>query len=330
LFNFPNFYFLVLTSNYTSKLYQNTPLIYLYDEFDFAPTWGKAKANNPNLQIVNDVYRLMFPSYNLPSKGIYQSFRYGNVLFLMLDSRTFLNPDTNSFLGSTQVNWAVSQLQAASKDPQIGAVFICLTQVWNYVTSSYDWDMVKQNFDSVLAFASDDKKSIGDTMRNNFNFDRPTMPNFKSVMMIVGEKTAAFDDGSWNNFGNFPIAVCGPIDYWQQCRGGPYSHGSFHDNPNNFCTFKVYQSGSNTCIYAQATIATDKKNRVDQMVWNYDTCKPVEMRGRINLKCPIVYTEKLVNAAITIGAVAFVYIIFFVVIYKFSMSTLSYSKLKDE
>jgi hypothetical protein len=319
----------VFNSNAASKLYGTTPLVYLYDEFDYGVSYETSNGNNPNLKVVNDVYRQMIPSYTLPTTGIYQSFRNGNVLFLLLDSRSFLIQEKNVFLGSTQVNWINSQLKAAANDAQVGAVFICLTQVWNYVKSSYDWDMVKQNFLSVLDSASVDKKEVGDTVRNNFNFNRPTLPNFKSVMMIVGEKTTAFDDGSWNNFGNFPIAVCGPLDYWQQCRGGPYSHGSFHDNPNNFCQFKVYSAGSNTCVSAKGIIATNKKNRKDQTVWEYDTCLPVEMRGRVNLKCPILYTEKLVNTAITLGTVVFVYILFFVIIYKLSMRSLSYSKTKE-
>ncbi len=246
-------------------------------------------------------------------------------MFIMADSRTFLSPSTNEFLGTTQVNWILSKLKEAAQDQTVGAVFITLPQVWNYVKSSYDWDMVKQNFVSILDSASADKITLGDYVNQNFNFNRPTQPNFKSVMMIVGDTTTAFDDGSWNNFGNFPIAVCGPLDYWQQCRGGPYSHGSFHDNPNNYCQFNVYPDGNKTCIKATGILTAETGALAQQTVWMFDTCQPVVTRGRINRKCPILYTEKLVNAAITISALIAVYLFFFVLIFKLSIKSLSYS-----
>ena len=315
----------------SSKLYGTTPLVYLFNDEDFEGRDGST-AKSANVNTINDVYRKFFPSYSLPSTGIYQSFKYGNALFLLVDTRTFLNPDAKSFLGSTQINWLVSNLQQASTDSSVGAVFICLTQVWNYVPSAYDWDSIKQNYYSVLEFANEDKKKVGDTVANSFNFNRPTLPNFKSVMMIVGEHHTAFDDGSWNNFGNFPIAVCGPLDYWQQCRGGPYSHGSFHDNENNFCLFNLYteSTSGNTCVTAKGVVSSLNPKRGDQTVWVYDTCKPDTYKGKIHLKCPIDYKEKIMHAFITIAITIVLFLIFFVAIYNSSIKAFSYQHLDQD
>jgi hypothetical protein len=300
--------------------------MYTFNDNDFD---GSASNKNSSLVgAVNYLYRKMFPSYDLPNSGVYQSFKHGNVMFIMADSRTFLSSTTNEFFGSTQVAWIISKLKEAASDTNIGAVFITLPQVWNYVKSAYDWDMIKQNFESILDSASDDKSAVGDFVNKNLNFNRPTMPGFKSVMMIVGDTNTAFDDGSWNNYGNFPIAVCGPLDYWQQCRGGPYSHGSYHDNPNNYCEFTVYPSGAKTCIKAVGVINAAKGNLAEQSAWIYDTCNPNMFRGRINMKCPILYTEKLVNVAITIAALIVVYVIFFVLIHKLALRSINYSKIR--
>jgi hypothetical protein len=319
-----HYFYIALTLDATKKLFSNVPLMYSFNDNDF--DGSSSNKNSSLLTTVNSIYRKIFPSYDLPNSGVYQSFKYGNVLFIMADSRTFLSSSTKEFLGSIQVSWIISKLKNVANDPSVGAVFITLPQVWNYVKSEYDWDMVKQNFDSILDSASDDKSAIGDFLNKNFNFNRPTLPGFKSVMMIVGDTTTAFDDGSWNNYGNFPVAVCGPLDYWQQCRGGPYSHGSFHDNPNNFCQFTVYPSGGKTCVKAVGVINALSGNFAEQPAWIYDTCNPDQFRGRINMKCPILYTEKLVNVAITIAALVVVYLIFFVLIHNLALRSLNYSK----
>jgi hypothetical protein len=297
------------------------------------PKIESGQPKQSQVQAVNQAYKKVFPSYQLPSDGgIYQSFHSGNVLFLMTDSRTFMRTDSPTLFGNVQRNWLISSLKNAATDPNTKAVIITMTQVWNYVKSAYDWDMVKQDYYSIMDSLSGEKKDIGDTVINNYNFNRPSLPNYKPVMMIVGEHTLAFDDGTWNNFGNFPIAVCGPLDYWQQCRGGPYSHGSFHDSLSQYCKFNVYLNANmnnNICIKAEGVIPASRPKAVDQTVWTYDTCYPDYYKGRVNLKCPIDYKEKLLNAGITIVASIIVYLIFFVFIYKLTLKALSFQKIKE-
>jgi len=283
------------------------------------------------LDAVTLAYRKIFPSYTLPDyMGAYQSFRHGSTLFLVTDSRAFLDTESGNLFGNTQLEWLVNNLKQAAIDPSISSIFITMTQVWNHVKSAYDWDMIKQKYSSILDSMTNEKEAISKTARESFNFSRPNQPNFKSVMMIVGEHTLAFDDGSWNNYGNFPIAVCGPIDDWQQCRGGPYSHGSFHNEDNQFCMFKVYKENNspNTCVKAEGFVTFKNIKKEDIVVWTYDTCYPDKYRGRVNLKCPIDFTEKIINAAITIGINIFIFLIFFIVIYRVSLRAFSFTKIK--
>jgi hypothetical protein len=282
------------------------------------------------ISAVNKAYRMIFPSYNLPDTGVYQSFRYGDTLFLMTDVNTFISPI--SIFGTTQYNWLLSQITNAANDPRIKAIFITISQPWNYVSSAYDWDTIKQNYDSLLTNVAQEKKDIGDAFRKNINFNRPENANFKSVMMLVGQPHVAFDDGSWNNYGNFPIAVCGPIDYWQQCRGGPYSHGSFHDAYSQYCNVQVYQMPTgNTCIQIKGVIPkTTKKTSQEQTLFLYDTCQPNLFKGKINIKCPIDYKEKILNAGITLACIIFIYVFFFVFLNKVSLKAFNYQTIKEE
>ena len=319
------------SKNKTLDLFQSVPLIYVYNN-----RVSPGSDLNPNLDYsspVESAYRQVVPTYQLPDKGIYQSFQHGNTLFIITDSITFLNVDKKTLFGNIQLNWIISKLKNAATDPTVQAVIITMTQPWNYVQSAYDWDMIKQNYDSLNDAVSEEKVQVGATVIRNFNFNRPGDPNFKPVMMVIGDPHLAFDEGTWNNYGNFPIAVCGPLDFWQQCRGGPYSHGSFHDSPNQYCIFNVYYdqtlNNGTTCIRTEGIIASNQPKQGDQTVFIYDTCQPGIYQGRINLKCPIDYKEKLLNAGITIGAIAFVYFIFFVLVYRATERALSFNKLKD-
>lgn len=311
-------------------MYTNTNFVYFFNENDFAGE-DNSNANSNAVSAINLAYRKAFPTYDLPSQGIYQSFKYGSVLFLMTDSRTFLDTGKGFLFGTTQVNWLIEKLKAAANDTATSAVFITITQPWNYVEEAYDRDYIKQNFKSILQGVANEKTAVGETIRQNFNFNQPNSPNFKPVILIVGERALSFDDGSFNNFGSFPIVVCGPLDYWQQCRGGPYSHGSFHDSVGQYCVFDVYQHSvnNNTCVKMTGIISENEKREKDQPVFIYDTCAPHLYKARVNLKCPILWTEKIVAAAITIAVIFVVWIVFFVIIYRASVNALRFKHLKD-
>jgi hypothetical protein len=154
-------------------------------------------------------------------------------------------------------------------------------------------------------------------------------PNYKPLMMIIGGESIAFDNGIFNNFGNFPIVTCGPLDFDGQCKGGPFSHGSFQDAHSQFCIFNTYvdNKSNNMCIaFISVVNAYDRYN--ETIAIRYDTCHPELFPARVNQKCPIMWTEKLLNGFIMLIWSLLIFFIFYVLIFRCALKTISFQKLK--
>ncbi len=290
---------------------------------------------NSKTQNLNYAYKKMFPSYTLQSKdsnlGAFQSFIAGQIKFIITDSRSFLSLSSNTLFGNEQLNWIKNELTSAYSDPNIKSIIITFTQTWNFVKERYNMDMIQQDFISIKKEMDNDKNSIGDLLKN-YNFKNSTQPNYKPLMMVIGERFLGFDNGMNNNFGGFPIVSCGVMDSWLQCRGGPYSHGSFHhEHDSQFCKFSVYTNTTtkNNCIKVEGILAGEDTDP-DQTVFTFDTCLPEIYNNRlIDIKCPILWTEKILNGFITLAATIIVYLIFFVWIKKRAEKNLSYQYIDD-
>ena len=127
------------------------------------------------------------------------------------------------------------------------------------------------------------------------------------------------------------MAVAGPLDSWQQCRGGPYSHGSFHDQKHQYLNITVFQAQPKmTCLIILGIIAIDDKDIGDQTVFAYNTCEPNAYPGRLDRKCPMDWKEKLIHAAILIVVGVLTGFIFFFFFYWRGVHsfTFQYEKLK--
>ena len=325
-----------------SDLLRSKPFVYSFNDLDFA---GKdSDANGKGVKAINEAYRETFPNYieDGQDEGIYQSFTLNKVKFIMTDSRSFLDKKNKQFFGSKQREWLKTEFSSALDEDDKKAIIITVTQPWNYVEDEYDIDIIKQDFISLTKEMENDKKVFFEVLQeyqssNNhpFNFYYPIRARlsdgaekFKSILLIVGERHLAFDTGRWNNYGSFPIAVAGPLDSWQECRGGPYSHGSFHDSKHQYLS--VIAKGG--CLVLRGIIANNKENVGDQIVFAYKTCTPDDYPGRVNRKCPMVWKEKLIHAFILIFAGIVVAFVFFFAFYWVGMSSfkLHYEKLKTQ
>lgn len=261
----------------------------------------------------------------------------GSLKLIVLDTRTFLSKSKDSILGEDQISFIKSELLNSYNNPNVTAVILNFPQTWNYVADRYSMDMIKQNFISIQENMEKDKKSISDYIKSkDFNFKNDTLPNYKPLMIITGDRFLAFDDGRNNNFGGFPIVSCGSVDSWLQCRGGPYSHGSFHHvSSSQYCNFEIFQKEKSdkslkTCIKVQGILAGEDKDP-DQAVFTWDTCDPEKYSKRIlDIKCPILWTEKILNGAITLAATILVYLIFFVWIRNSAERNLSYQYINKK
>ena len=323
-----------------STLLRSKPFVYSFNDLDFA---GKdSNANAKGVKAINEAYRETFPNYidDNQDTGIYQSFTLNKVKFLMTDSRSFLDKKKEQFFGSKQRDWLEQEFSSALVSEDNRAIIITVTQPWNYVDDEYDIDIIKQDFVSLTKEMEKDKNVFFEVLKNYqdkkgspFNFYYPMKAKisgktFKSILLIVGERHLAFDTGRWNNYGSFPIAVAGPLDSWQECRGGPYSHGSFHDCKHQYLS--VVAKGG--CLVLRGIIANNEDNVGDQIVFAYNTCKPDDYPGRLDRKCPMVWKEKLIHAFILVFLGIVVAFVFFFAFYWVGMNSfkLKYEKFKTQ
>lgn len=291
---------------------------------------------NNKIKNLNLAYKKIFPSYTIQStdanKGAFQSFQAGTAKIILTDSRSFLSISDKSIFGQQQLAWLQNQLQSAYSDTNTKSILIAFTQQWNFVKERYNMDMIQQDFVSIKSEMESEKNQIANLVKN-FNFQNPSEPNYKPLMMVIGDRFLGFDNGMNNNFGGFPIVNCGVMDSWLQCRGGPYSHGSFHhEHDSQFCKFTLYsnKTNNNACIKVEG-ILTGEDTDPDQAVFTYDTCLPDVYNKRVlDIKCPILWTEKILNGFITLAATVIVYLIFFVWIKKRAEKNLSYQYINDK
>lgn len=328
-----------------SDLLRSKPFIYFFNELDFAGKDSGAKSKG--VKAINQAYRDTFPNYieEDQTEGIYQAVNLNGVMFIMTDSRTFMDTKNKKFFGDTQRKWLKEKFKAALEDQTVFNIIITVTQPWNYVKDEYDIDIVKQDFKSLTDDIAEEKNVFFEVLQqyqnekgSPFNFYFPVRAHleqeigkpsiYKSILLIVGERHLAFDTGRWNNFGSFPIAVAGPLDSWQECRGGPYSHGSFHDSKHQYLSVIAKKD----CLILRGIIANNDDNIGDQIVFAYDTCSPDSFPGRLDRKCPMVWKEKFIHAFILVFAGILVGFIFFFVFYWVGMNSFKfrYEKLKTQ
>ena len=293
-----------------------------------------------NIKNLNFAYKKMIPHYTLASKdgnkGAYHSFMAGSLKMIVADTRSFLSISSDSILGEDQTLFIKNEISSAYNNNDVTGVIINFPQTWNYVKDRYSMDMIKQDFISIKENMEKDKKAIGDHVQQ-YNFKNDTLNNYKPFMIVTGDRYLAFDDGRNNNYGGFPIASCGAIDSSLQCRGGPYSHGSFHHvSSSHYCSFEITNkpdasgTGLKTCIKVQGILAGPDTDP-DQSVFTWDTCDTAKYSKRIiDIKCPILWTEKILNGMITLVATILVYLIFFVWIKNKAERNLSYQHINKE
>ena len=303
----------VLSSSYQKNLYQSVPLVYTFNELDLSP---------------RNAYQQIFPSYPLidTQNGIYQQFFIGSVMVLLTDSRTYLSAANNTMFGINQTSWLISQINSIQNNSSIKGLIILFTQEWIYNSTEYSMDMIKQDKIAYNSNFTNEKQRIANAI-SQINFNNTNNSNFKSVMMISGDaRMLAFDNGTNNQYGYFPYAVCGSLDQSTNCYGGPFSHGYFFYETSQYCKIQIYQISNNVCFLTQGIY---NNNNLTQIVFQFDTCNPNLYPGTNYIKCPILWQEKLICAGITLGIVIFIFILFYVVFYKIAVYNFNYKIIQD-
>lgn len=232
-------YEMVLASPTQSALYQDIPLVYMWDDHDFGP--NDSDALSPSREAARLTYQEYVPHYPLAAGSgnvpIYYAFSVGRVRFIITDLRSERSPksapdDANkTMLGITQKNWLKQELLK-------GKYFYTLT-IW---VSTADW--FPQLSDGWQLYATE-RREFADFIKAN---------HITKLAMLTGDlHMLGIDDGSHSDFATgggagFPLMQASPLDRFPFSEGipfAPYSQGVVAER-GQFGVMTVTDSGDPT------------------------------------------------------------------------------------
>lgn len=210
---------------FASEVMSQMPVMYVYDDHDYA-------ANNPdgtdaNKEKTLDAYKMFFPHYPLAneSSGIWQSFRFGNTEFFMLDLRSqrnknsaafdqngnFAPPENHSILagldidGENQKDWLIRQLVNSGAKWKVIVSSVIFNPSYGKVFDNpqllekYPW-MKDDAADKWSGFPAD-FKTIMKVVKEN---------NIRNVIVVSGDTHSSYIDDGTNSF--FPEISASNLD----------------------------------------------------------------------------------------------------------------------
>jgi len=191
----------------------------VWDDHD----WGKDNSDGTSIAgpAAYSAYKELWPNYPLigTANYIYHSYVIGRVRFILTDSRSHRDPNSNpdgplhTMLGTEQLAWLFSELLLARNLNQL--VFLFLPNPW--IAPLGD------NFGDDWGGFDRERKIIADFMESN---------GIRNVIRFCGDMhSAAIDDGTYDkyatdNIGNsLPTILPYPLNQSTQTYGGSYSDG---------------------------------------------------------------------------------------------------------
>jgi phosphodiesterase/alkaline phosphatase D-like protein len=268
----------VLISQRQSLLYRSLPLVYIWDDHDFAGNNSDRRA--PSHFAARWVYEEYVPHYDMPAGAgdvpIYQSFTVGRVKFILTDLRSerdqVKTPDgpDKSMLGARQKAWFKKELLSAkgkyplifwvSSVPWIGTAGVNYYPIKSAITGFIHHTNVAQ-FKRNPASAEDDRNvKNDDDFWGAFAHERREIANFIRDNQITGvcilhgdSHMLAADDGSHSDYSagggpRIPVLCGGPLDQSPSIKGGPYSQGVYKCRKGEGCFGAVQVKDSGTQI----------------------------------------------------------------------------------
>ncbi|HTD67700.1 MAG TPA: alkaline phosphatase D family protein [Candidatus Limnocylindria bacterium] len=255
----------VLFSPVQAALYRAVPLVYIWDDHDFAGNNSDRRA--PSHYAARVVYEEYMPHYDTPAGDgdvpIYQSFAVGRVKFILTDLRSERDPVTKpdgpgkSMLGAAQKAWFKKELLATKdKYPLIiwasSVPWIGIAGVNHYPINSAVTGFIHQTnawqFKSNPATAADNRKAQSDDdFWGAFAFERREIANFIRDNKIFGlcilhgdAHMLAADNGTHSDYSTgggprIPVMAAAPLDQDASIKGGPYSQGVYKARKGEGC-----------------------------------------------------------------------------------------------
>jgi phosphodiesterase/alkaline phosphatase D-like protein len=255
----------VLLSPRQSLLYRSLPLVYVWDDHDFAGNNSDRRA--PSHFAARHVYEEYIPHYAMPAGvgnvPIYQSFVVGRVKFIVTDLRSERDPASlpdgpgKSMLGAKQKEWFKNELLAAkgkyplviwvSSVPWIGTAGVnhypVHDNVWGFVHHTNAWQ-----FDRTPSLAEELRRQFGRAdFWGAFAHERREISDFMrthgitNLAIVHGDShMLAADDGRHSDYSSagglrIPVMCAGPLDQDASLKGGPYSQGVYRARDREGC-----------------------------------------------------------------------------------------------
>lgn len=189
-----NAYFTWLARADVRVLLDKCAYSYVWDDHDFG--LDNSRGDSPSNAIMQQVYREIFPSYNLAdNQAIYYTYEIGRVKFIVLDLRSGL--DTNTMMSAAQLTWFKQELTNYSLDNTFQALVVYSPCPWLTNSFTDSWNNARAQRIEVADFI----ENLGIT---------------NQMMMLSGDlHLSAFDDGTSNTFATsnnagFPTGIVGP------------------------------------------------------------------------------------------------------------------------
>lgn len=187
------------------------PVVYVYDDHDFAG--NNSNGTEAGKENSFKAYQTMFPHYRVenPSNGIWQSFRFADAEFFVIDSRSQRSPNASAFnsegifdppeghsmlagfdiSGTNQMDWLINGLNnSTAKWKVIVSPVMFNPQYAVFLKNSLirtQPQLINDIMDKWAGFPGDIEKVTGAIEQNNI----------KNVIVISGDSHSSFiDDGT--------------------------------------------------------------------------------------------------------------------------------------
>ena len=260
----------VMASNGQRRLYNKTPLVYMFDDHDYGA--NNSTKYSPSKPASIGCYEENFPHYpyggNPLTDGIYQAFTVGRVRFILTDLRSqredsFIDDYSpiKVMMGVNQLAWFKNELLIAKSDENIS--LICWLNPgswtgedqdpysWDYGASGEHWTAYKYERTDIYNFIyNNDIQNIfiicGDTHQQAIDDGRNSI--FDN--MYFSGKTINWRDLNPNLL--IPVIESSPFDQSPDHDGGPYNINDIPDSgmvtrscEQSFTTFEIIDNGYN-------------------------------------------------------------------------------------
>jgi alkaline phosphatase D len=263
---FDSAYHEVFSSKAQKGLYQNVPLVYMWDDHDYGA--NNSDANNPCRTTAIQQYKSYIPHYPLAFEGetapISQVFDVGRVTYVLSDMRSQKIPPTydecqrltrgTNFGNEDHLNWFFTTLLEAKKKGHV--VFWINSYPWINAPGGPNYKCgEKDNWGGY----PEERNRIADFIKNN---------NIPVCILSGDAHMVAMDDGTNSDYatsGGAPVRVfhAAAIDRPGSYKGGPYSQG-YSREEGQFGVIEVVDEGDNNICFVWYARNVDGKAVVNQ------------------------------------------------------------------